>query len=56
MREYQIGEAVLGDPSFVLRLRRGRDPKASTVDAVRAYMAAYKPRPKPRAGNDRAAA
>jgi len=28
VKEYKIGAAVIGDPSFVLRLRRGRDPKA----------------------------
>lgn len=55
VKEYRIGAAVIGDPSFVLRLRKGRDPKASTVDAVRAFMAGYKPQ-KRRAGNDRAAA
>jgi hypothetical protein len=33
-----FGIATMGDPSFVLRLRGGSDPKASTIDKVRRWM------------------
>ena len=33
-----FGIAAMGDPSFVLRLRGGSDPKASTIDKVRRWM------------------
>ena len=35
-----LGEEAAGNPSFVGRLRRGASPRLSTVDRVRAWMAA----------------
>ena len=34
----RLGEAVLGDPSFVMRLKRGRVPRLDTADKVLAFM------------------
>jgi hypothetical protein len=34
----EFGRAAVGDPCFVLNLRRGRSPKLSTVDRVMAYL------------------
>lgn len=39
----QFGKAVCGDPSFVLELRRGRDPRLSLVSRALAFMAANRP-------------
>ena len=44
LREVGIGPArfgrdAVGDPSFVFELRRGRDPRPSTVAKVLAYIA-----------------
>lgn len=35
----RFGREVLGDPAFVASLRRGREPRARTVDKVRTYLA-----------------
>lgn len=37
-KAYLLGQLVLGDPSFVTRLRAGRSPYLGTVDRVRAWM------------------
>ena len=34
-----FGRQAVGDPSFVLNLRRGRSPKLVTVDKVLAFIA-----------------
>ena len=39
-KAHRFGRQALGDPSFVLRLERGRSPTLGTVDRVRAFMAA----------------
>lgn len=36
----EFGRAAVGDPTFVLHLRRGRSPKLATVDRVLAFIAA----------------
>ncbi len=38
-KPHLLGEEAIGDPSFVMRLRRGRSPRLATVDRVRAWMA-----------------
>lgn len=35
----EFGRAAVGDPCFVLNLRRGRSPKLATVDRVLAFIA-----------------
>jgi hypothetical protein len=49
----EFGRAAVGDPCFVLHLRRGRSPKLATVDRVLAFMAATTPAqpPLPRSGH-----
>ena len=39
-KAHLLGRLALGDPTFVLRLSRGRSPRLATVDRVRAFMAA----------------
>ena len=39
-RPHLFGRQALGDPTFVLRLSRGRSPTLRTFDRVRAFMAA----------------
>ena len=39
IRPHVLGEMALRDPSFVLRLGRGRSPMLGTVDKVSAWMA-----------------
>ena len=39
IKPHFLGEMALGDPSFVLRLERGRSPTLGTVDKVGAWMA-----------------
>jgi 2,4-dienoyl-CoA reductase-like NADH-dependent reductase (Old Yellow Enzyme family) len=34
-----FGRDAMRDPTFVFRLRRGRESKTGTIDKVRAYMA-----------------
>ena len=34
----RFGRDVVGDPRFVFDLRRGREPRAGTVEKVRAYL------------------
>ena len=38
-KPHLLGRQALGDPTFVLRLDRGRSPRLATVDRVRAFMA-----------------
>lgn len=42
-----FGKQCVGDPTFVFELRGGRDPKADTVDRVRAWMRGYEPAARP---------
>ena len=35
----RFGREAMGDPHFVFDLRRGREPRASTVERVRAFLA-----------------
>jgi 2,4-dienoyl-CoA reductase-like NADH-dependent reductase (Old Yellow Enzyme family) len=41
----RLGRDALGDPSFVRQLRRGREPRQSTVQKVRAYMRTHQATP-----------
>ena len=34
----RFGRDAVGDPRFVFDLRRGREPRAGTVERVRAYL------------------
>ena len=36
-----FGKLAMNDVAFVYRLRKGLDPKVSTVDKIRAFMKAY---------------
>ena len=36
----RFGRVVMRDPRFVFDLRKGREPRAGTVNRVRAYLAA----------------
>lgn len=38
-----FGTKVLNDPPFVQQLRDGRDPKMSTAEKVRSFIAGYSP-------------
>ncbi len=48
-KPHMLGMEAVGDPSFVLRLRRGASPLLATVDRARRWMAAH------RTGSERAA-
>ena len=50
-KPHVLGEEVLGDPSFVSRLRWGASPRLATVERVRAWMAAQADMTIPAAGN-----
>lgn len=45
MNVSDFGQAVMGDRSFVPRLRRGRKIQADNVDKVRRYMMEHRKRP-----------
>jgi len=34
----ELGRQAIGDPSFILNLRRGRSPTLATADKVEAYI------------------
>ena len=38
----RFGREAMGDPRFVFDLRRGREPRATTVSRVRTYLEAAK--------------
>lgn len=40
----ELGRQAVGDPAFVLNLRRGRSPKLATADRVLAYIRAEEAR------------
>ncbi len=40
----EFGRQAVGDPSFVLHLRRGRSPKLATADKVLAFIDASESR------------
>jgi aspartate carbamoyltransferase catalytic subunit len=42
-----FGTKVLNDPPFVQQLRAGRDPKMSTADRVRQFIADFVPDAEP---------
>ena len=53
----EFGVATMGDPSFVMRLRKGGDPRSSTIDKVRKWMADHPlARRRPRKSEARSAA
>lgn len=57
MSAAQFGIDAMGDKRFVYELRKGRKIGPETIDAVRLFMAAYRPPKRGRAlGNDRVAA
>jgi predicted transcriptional regulator len=37
----EFGRQAVGDPSFVLNLRRGRSPTLATADKVLAFIASF---------------
>jgi hypothetical protein len=37
----EFGRQAVGDPSFVLNLRRGRSPTLATADKVVAFMSSF---------------
>lgn len=41
----EFGRQAVGDPSFVLNLRRGRSPTLATVDRVLGFIAALESSP-----------
>ena len=41
VKRSELGRAATGNPSFVAQLRQGMSPTLSTVDRVRAWMAAH---------------
>lgn len=46
-----FGRTVLGDPSFVLRLRApGKQVKSATIDRINRFMSEYEARPGTRKG------
>lgn len=46
----EFGRQAVGDPSFVLNLRRGRSPTLATADKVEAFMTAFEATRNRRAG------
>ena len=38
LKPTEFGRQAIGDPSFVLSLRRGRSPTLATADKVEAFM------------------
>lgn len=49
MNVSDFGQAVMGDRSFVQRLRRGRKVQADSVDKIRLWLSLHgAPRPRPR--------
>ncbi len=45
LSDAKFGKLALNDNKFVQQLRERRDLRMSTVDKVRAFMAAYRPEP-----------
>ncbi len=43
----RFGRDAVGDPNFVLNLRDGREPRASTVRRVQKYLEANEPAAQP---------
>ena len=54
MNASEFGTAVMSDPTFVYRIRRGRAPRSDTIDKVSAWIEENTPSPRKRRGNDRA--
>ncbi len=52
----KFGELCMGDPSFLFRLREGKDIRATTIDKVRRWMASDPFRQRRRKTADRPAA
>jgi len=44
----RFGRDVMGDPGFVSSLRRGRDPRATTITRVSQYLASHAGKRDPR--------
>ena len=56
MAHTTFGKRAVNDVAFVQRMREGKDPRGSTIDAVRKFMDSYRPPAKRRRGNDRVSA
>ena len=57
MRHTKFGMLVVGDPSFVQRVRKGRELRSDTIDSVRRVIAEQSAvRPRRAAGNEGRAA
>lgn len=51
MNASEFGTSVMSDPTFVYRIRRGREPRSDTIDKVSAWIASHPPTPRKRRGN-----
>ena len=51
MATSRFGRETLGDPQLVFQLREGRKIGPEVIDALRAYMEAYRPKKRPARGN-----
>ncbi len=51
----EFGRQALGDPSFVITLRRGRSPRLATAEKVLSFMEAFEQADRKRARQRRSA-
>jgi predicted transcriptional regulator len=51
----EFGRQALGDPSFVMTLRRGRSPRLATAEKVLSFMEEFKQTDRKRARQRRSA-
>ena len=54
MNASEFGTAVMSDPTFVYRIRKGRAPRSDTIDKVTSWIAKHTAAPRKRRGNERA--
>lgn len=55
MAPSRFGHEAIGDKALVMRLKRGRQLRTDTIEALRLYMHTYRP-PRKAAGNGAAVA
>ena len=46
MAASRLGQVAMGDPSFVLKIRQGRNVRIDTADRIREYIRDHPPTPK----------
>jgi predicted transcriptional regulator len=51
----EFGRQALGDPSFVMTLRRGRSPRLATAEKVLSFMAEFEATERKRNGRRKSA-